>query len=255
MDETLLVNRNGDGILSVVLNRPERHNALDFNLLERLATTIREMGEDAAVVILRGAGEKAFSSGFDVTELTGSVQDMRADEAVGRAADAIRSCPVPVIARLRGHCHGAGIDIALACDLRIAADDVHLSLPAVRLGVVYRYQLLGRLAQMAGLGRAQDLLLAMPTLDAQQALSWGLLSEVMAADGLDGRIAAIASALAAAPPPAVRGTKASLRLLSERIVDVSDLAEAERWRRIAAQSPERREALNATRQRLGLEPV
>lgn len=255
MDETLSAGRAPDGVLTLTLNRPERHNALDFETLDRLTAVLSEQIDGISVVILRGAGERAFSSGFDVRLLTGSVQDMRADEAVGRAAGAIRACPAPVIARISGHCHGAGIDLALACDLRVAADNARLSLPAVKLGVVYRYQLLGRLIQMCGLGRAQDLLLAMPTLDAPTALSWGLLSEVVPAAKLDTRVAALADGLAASPISAVRGTKASLRLLSERMIDAADLAQAEEWRRAAAQSDERRDALNAARERLGMEPV
>jgi enoyl-CoA hydratase/carnithine racemase len=248
MEPPLLVERR-DRVLFLTLNRPAVRNALDYELLDRLSNALSTGVGDAGAVVLRGAGGRAFSAGFDLTNLTGGEDDRRADEAIGRAVSAIEDCPLPVIAELRGHCHGAAVEVALACDVRIAGDDLGMALRAVRLGVTYRFQLLARLTQICGLGRAQHLLFAMPVLDAGAALEWGLVGEVVAADGLESRVAAFAAGLAAEPRSALLGTKASFRMLRRRALDPQDLARAEELRRRSAVSPERKAALDRARSR------
>jgi enoyl-CoA hydratase/carnithine racemase len=243
VSDTLLVEWGSHDILTLTLNRPDRRNAVDPELLHKLAETLRDEGERAGAVVLRGAGTEAFSSGYDLARLTGTVEDLDADRHIGEAATAIRACPAPVIARLQGHCHGAGVELAMSCDLRITADRLQLSVPAVGLGVVYRYPFIARLVQICGSARTSDLLLGMPQLDAETAYLWGLVTEVVPAAGLDSRVAEVADKLAAAPRAAVRGTKASLNLIERRGVAGEDLLEAQQLRATAAASPERRQAL------------
>ena len=238
-------------ILVLTIDRPERRNVLDHELLAELATTLRNEQGRAAAVILRGAGDAAFSSGFDLRQLDGSEADLEADASLGRAAEALLSCPVPVLAQIRGHCHGGGVELALSCDLRIAADDMQLSLRAVSLGVVYRYEFVARLVQLCGLGRASDLLLGMDVLPAAQALSWGLVTEVIPAAELEERTLLRALALGRAPAAAVEGTKASLLVAARQAVTQEAVERALVWRRRAARSPERRAALAAAQTRLG----
>lgn len=243
MPETLRTEWAAHDVLTLTLDRPERKNALDPELLTALADTLRTEGGRAAAVILRGAGTEAFSSGYDLARLTGTVDDLEADRYIGDAVAALRACPAPVIARLQGHCHGAAVELALNCDLRIATDDLRMSVPAVSLGVVYRFQFLARLVQICGIARASDLLLAMPELDAERASAWGLLTEVVSASKIDERVQSVAEKLATSPRPAVRGTKASLDLLARRGVAGEDLLLAQQLRADAAASPERREAV------------
>ncbi len=243
MTESLLVALGAHDILTLTINRPERRNALDPELLAALAGALRKLGTRARVVVLRGAGDEAFSAGYDLSRLTGTKKDLDADGVIGDAANALRECPAPVIARLHGHCHGAGVELALNCDLRIATPELRMSVPAVSLGVVYRYQFLARLAQIFGLARASDLLLAMPQLDGQRAYAWGLVTELVAASEIDSRIQALAERIASSPRAAVEGTKASLNLLAARGMVAADLKQAQRLRTRAAASPERREAL------------
>ena len=236
-------------MLTLTINRPERRNAVDPELLSALADALRLEGVRARAVILRGAGDEAFSSGYDLARLKGTAEDLEADHHIGEAATAIRACPAPVIARLQGHCHGAGVELALSCDLRISADRLQLSVPAVSLGVVYRFPFIARLVQICGSARASDLLLGMPTLDAETAYQWGLVTEVVPAAELNGRVQAVAARLATSPPAAVSGTKASLNLLERRGVSGEDMLEAQQLRAIAAASPERKEALERRRKR------
>src|SRR5437879_578580 len=227
----------------------ESPQELEEVLLIRRQSTADPRGyARASAVILRGAGTQAFSSGYDLSLLTGTVDDLEADRHIGEAAAALRACPTPVIARLQGHCHGAAVELALNCDLRIAAADLRLSVPAVSLGVVYRFQFLARLVQICGIARASDLLLAMPELDAERASAWGLVTEVLPASKLDKRIQALAEMLAMSPRPAVHGTKASLDLLARRGVSGEDLLLAQQLRADAAASPERREAVTRRKQ-------
>src|SRR5689334_11812741 len=137
MTDSLLTEWGANDVLTLTINRPERRNALDPELLGALADALHRDGERAGAVILRGAGDDAFSAGYDLSRLTGTPADLDADRHIGEAASALRACPAPVIARLTGHCHGAGVELALNCDLRFASPTLRMSVPAVSLGVVY----------------------------------------------------------------------------------------------------------------------
>ena len=247
MADKLLVEWGANDVLSLTINRPERRNALDSETLHEIARVLSDEGERAGAVILRGAGTEAFSAGYDLTQLTGTIEDLEADRHIGEAATALRSCPAPIVARLQGHCHGAGVELAMSCDLRIGADRLQLSVPAVGLGTVYRYPFVARLVQICGSARTSDLLLGMAELDAETAYLWGMLTEVVPSADLDSRVQAVADRLATAPRAAVRGTKASLNLLERRGVAGEDLVEALQLRATAAGSPERLAALKRRR--------
>ncbi len=241
MTDSLLTEWGEHDVLTLTLNRPERRNALDPELLTALAESLDSHGDRARAVILRGAGVDAFSAGYDLSRLTGTPADLEADRFIGEAVNALRQCPAPVIARLQGHCYGAGVELALNCDLRIASPSLRMAVPAVSLGVVYRYQFVARLVQTCGIARAADLLLAMPELDAETAIRWGLVTEI--SDDIDGRVTALAQRLATSPRDAVHGTKASLNLLERRGIAGEDLLQAQQLRTTAAASPERKEAV------------
>ena len=247
MTGTLLRHWGEHDVLTLTINRPEQRNAVNPELLTALAARLRQDGEQAGAVILRGAGDEAFCAGYDLSRLTGTGDDLEADRFIGEAVAAIRECPAPVIARLSGHCHGAGVELALTCDLRVAAPSVRMSVPAVRLGVVYRYEFVARLVQMAGLSRAASLLLDMRELGQGDGHIWGLFNEICEQSELDARTHQAAERLASAPRAAVRGTKTSLNMLASRLLDAGDQARAEELRAAAASSPERKEALQRRR--------
>jgi len=248
LTDELLTEWGPQEVLTLTLNRPERLNALDPELLTALADALRTDGARASAVILRGSGTEAFSSGYDLSRLTGTVEDLEADQYIGEAAAALRACPAPVIARLQGHCHGAAVELALNCDLRIAAKDLRLSVPAVSLGVVYRFQFLARLVQICGIARASDILLAMPVLDGETAHRWGLVTEVVAPSQIDKRVEELAEKLAASPRAAVQGTKVSLNLLERRAIAGEDILQAQLLRARAAATPERRDVVMRRKQ-------
>src|SRR2546429_2785407 len=141
MTDSLLTEWGEHDVLTLTLNGPERRNALDPVLLTALAESLDSHGDRARAVILRGAGVDAFSAGYDLSRLTGTPADLEADRFIGEAVNALRQCPAPVIARLQGHCHGAGGQLPAHCHLKIAAPTPRISVPALPLRAVYRHQI------------------------------------------------------------------------------------------------------------------
>src|SRR3954452_13776715 len=168
------------GVTRIFLNRPEKVNALDSELLQKLLAAFLDIFEfpDTRVVVLGGRG-KAFCGGADVAELS-ALSASNAGAFVQRIHDvcaALRKLPVPVVARLHGAVVGAGLEIAAACDLRVAAEGTRFSMPEVRLGIpsVVEAALLPRLM---GSGRAAWLVLTGEAIDARRAYEWGLVEQV-----------------------------------------------------------------------------
>jgi enoyl-CoA hydratase len=202
------VEHDGRGVATIILDRPEKLNALDSETLivlaEHVTALVKEPG--TRVLVLRGAGERAFVGGADVREmaaLSGPEQARAFITRVHRACDALRRAPVPVIARLNGHVLGAGLEIAASCDLRVADRSALFGMPEVRIGLpsVVEAALLPRLI---GWGRANRLLLTGETIGADQALAWGLVEEVTETGALDAAISRLADAILASGSQAIR---------------------------------------------------
>ena len=134
------VRRDERGVATVTIDNPARLNALGSTLLTELARKMRTLNEDEGLraVVLTGAGERAFVGGADIREM-GEIDGPDAARGfitgVHRACAAVRACPVPVIARIQGYCFGAGLELAAACDVRIASETSELGMPEVRLGI------------------------------------------------------------------------------------------------------------------------
>jgi 2-oxoglutaroyl-CoA hydrolase len=176
------------GVATITLDVPEKMNRVSMNARDQLATVFAELGADAAtsVIVLTGAGDRAFTAGGDIP---GFLE--RSPEQLSRLAwnvAAAERCPKPVIARLRGYCLGVGLELALACDFRIAADDTVLGLPEIGLGMIPGSGGTQRLARMIGIGRAKDVIMRRRRIAAQEALALGLVSEVVPADELDAAV-------------------------------------------------------------------
>jgi enoyl-CoA hydratase/carnithine racemase len=196
-----------DGVATVSLNRPERHNAVDDDLHEQLAATFAAvLAEPAArVVLLRGEGP-SFCSGRDIAQLgqrvagEGDLSFIRRHQQ-GRIAQL--ASPKPVVAALRGHVLGGGLEMALACDLRVAASDVRLAFPEIRYGLMTDTGGAPLMTMLAGPSRAKWMLMTGRAVEADQALAWGLVDEVVAPHELDAAALARAQELATRPPDAL----------------------------------------------------
>ena len=175
-----------------------------------------EQNPQVRAIVITGAGEKAFIGGADL-ETLGSLDPASAREFIGlvhEACAALRECPLPVIARINGWCLGAGLELAASCDLRIAADSAAFGMPEVRLGIpsVVEAALLPRLV---GAGRARWLVLTGETIDAKEALSWGLIEKLFDVQELDMQIDKTLDSLLAADPEALRAQKRLCKLWEE----------------------------------------
>jgi enoyl-CoA hydratase/carnithine racemase len=206
-----------DGTATVTLNRPERLNALNFNVIEQIVRAFEECEHDSAVrvVVLTGAG-RAFCAGDDLKGMMPeepllvpvSEDGVRQRyEGYPRAVMTIRNLPKPVIARVNGHAHGAGCELCLACDFRIAAETATFAEPYVLRGLASGVVLLPR---YIGLGRATQMLLTGEPISAQEAERFGMVNKVVPLAELDGAVDELAAKLAKAATRAIGLAKRSL---------------------------------------------
>jgi enoyl-CoA hydratase len=220
--------------LHIRFNNPTRHNALSVDMWEAVPKFLAQAENDDQIrlIVFSGAGEKAFVSGADISQF----EDMRAArEAVkhyeAMAEDALMSiyrCSKPTLACIRGYCIGGGVNVAISCDIRIAATDSVFSIPAARLGLGYRYSALKNLVDLIGPGAAKDLFFTARKIDAQEARSLGLISRVCAPEELDALLSEYTSALAANAPLTVHAGKA---IMAEVLKPSPDL-DMDRCRRL-----------------------
>lgn len=214
MAESALVKVRRDGpVATVTLNRAAKRNALSTAMITDLRETVAALSGEGALraVILDGAGP-SFCAGADVAEM--ATLDQTSAEAFIRglhhAIEAVRDCPVPVIASIRGACLGAGLELAAGCDLRLAAADARFAMPEVLVGIPSVIEA-ALLPGLIGRGRTARLLLTGETIDAATADRWGLVEEVVDGEILNTRARALAEVIAAADPLAVRAQKALIR--------------------------------------------
>jgi 2-oxoglutaroyl-CoA hydrolase len=204
------VERDGS-IATITLDVPGKLNRVSMAAREQLDATFAELGNDSdvAVVVLTGAGN-AFTAGGDIA---GFLE--RHPEEVSRLAwnvAAPERCPKPVIAKLRGYVFGVGLELALACDFRVAAVDVELALPEVKLGMIPGSGGTQRLAHMIGVGRAKDVIMRGRRIGAEEALALGLVTDVVSADELDAAVRRLIAELAELSPLALATAKRILNL-------------------------------------------
>jgi enoyl-CoA hydratase/carnithine racemase len=200
--------------LQVRFNNPARHNALSVDMWEAVPGLLAQAAQDDAIrlVVFSGAGDKAFVSGADISQF----EDMRAareavaryEELAERALCSIADFAKPTLACIRGYCIGGGINVAIACDMRIASTDSVFSVPAARLGLGYRYSAMKNLVDLIGPGAAKDLFFTARRIDATEAKSLGLVTRICAPEQLPALLAEYTGALAENAPITIRTAKA-----------------------------------------------
>ncbi len=223
MTSHLVTQRITDGIGVLSFNRPDKHNALSDELLRAWRAALGELFADADVrcVLLRGEGP-SFSSGRDTTQLgrraTGE-SDFAFILREQREALRLRRAGNPIVAALKGWVLGGAFELALHADLRVASADARLGLPEVSYGIVPDVGGIAVLHALAGPERTKRLVMTGAPIDAETALAWGIVGEVVPPDDLDETAIALARALAAASPEAVRRSKELVDALTDRAVD------------------------------------
>jgi enoyl-CoA hydratase/carnithine racemase len=204
----------GGHLMRLVIDNAAKLNTLNRALMVEFIESIRRLEADPELrlVIVSGAGERAFVGGADIAELAELDEDSARDfiTLVHRCCDGCRRLPVPVIARIDGYALGAGLELAAACDLRVASERAMFGMPEVRVGIPSVVEA-ALLPQLVGHGRARRLLLTGEMIGAAEALAWGLVDAVAPPAELDAAVERFALAILAGGPQAVRLQKALIR--------------------------------------------
>ena len=200
---------NRGAVRTIVVNRPDKLNALDRQTLNELTLAFAQAAQDDAVrvVVLAGAGEKAFVAGADISEMSGcsSVQAQAFSRAGQRLMSSIERLGKPVIARVQGFALGGGMELAMACHLRVASEKAKFGQPEINLGLIPGFGGTQRLLRLAGRSAALELCLTGTPVNAQRAYELGIVNRVVAPEALDETVEALADQLAAAAPLATAG--------------------------------------------------
>jgi len=212
--ESRLLVEKADGVAVLTLNRPEALNALDSSLLRELRARLHRLADDpeVRVVILTGAGDRAFSAGADVREMRGKDPwQAREFSRLGHEVTlAIERMDKPVIAAINGVALGGGCELAIACDIRVAADSARLGQPEVGLGILPGWGATQRLPRLVGLGRARELIYTGRIVTAQEAYNIGLVDSVVSASGLQEECRKLAATIVQKAPLAVAFSKRAI---------------------------------------------
>jgi enoyl-CoA hydratase/carnithine racemase len=210
----LLTDTPAEGVLRLTISNPDKRNALDHEILDGIAHGVREA--DARCIVLTGE-HGMFSSGYDIGDIPDDVFAEQAEKLVAHpftsAIEALDATDLPTIAALPGHTIGGGLELALACDLRIAADGIKLGMPPAKLGLVYSHTGLRRFIDIIGVARTRELFLLGRNIEARRALEWGLVNEVVIGTDLEETALSWACEMAANAPLSVQGNKRVIREL------------------------------------------
>jgi enoyl-CoA hydratase/carnithine racemase len=244
----LLVDEPASAVVRLTISNPQRRGALDHAILDAFATTLSRL--DARCVIITGQGD-VFSAGYDLGGLADDMLPEEADRLVAHpfaaALDAIEAYPFPTLAVLNGHAIGGGLELALACDLRLAATTIKLGMPPAKLGLIYSHTGIGKFIETVGAARTRELFLVGRRIDAPTASQWGLVNSVSPPEQLTDESLALASEIAGNAPLAQLGNKRIIReLLATRMrLDPETESELLELRRSSFSTQDFREAVRA----------
>ena len=244
----LLTDTPAEGVLRLTISNPDKRNALDHEILDGIAHGVREA--DARCIVLTGE-HGMFSSGYDIGDIPDDVFAEQAEKLVAHpftsAIEALDATDLPTIAALPGHTIGGGLELALACDLRVARDGIKLGMPPAKLGLVYSHTGLRRFLEAIGAPRTRELFLTARNVDARTALDWGLVNQVVGASDLETVALDLVQDLAANAPLSVRGNKRAIRelLAAEGQLDPETERELIELREASFHSEDLREGVRA----------
>jgi enoyl-CoA hydratase len=211
----ILVQHDG-AIATVVFNRPAMRNAISLAMWAEIARVTEGLDKDESVraIVYRGAGADAFASGADISEFQAQRRDaataQRYNAQTTAAYSAIRECAKPTVAMIFGFCMGGAMAVAMACDLRFAAEGSKFGIPAARLGIVYGADSVGQLVDLVGPAYAKDILYSARTVDDREALAIGFIQRLLPVADLERATYDYLRTVAANAPLSVRGAKATV---------------------------------------------
>jgi len=210
--DKMLARKEG-GVGYLIFNNPERHNAVSLEMWQAASDMLAEFGADPSirVVVLTGAGGKAFVSGADISKFESERSSKEAidryNEAVDRANSAVYEFPKPTIAMIRGYCIGGGVGLALCCDLRICSDNSKFGVPAAKLGLGYGFKGIKRLVDVVGPSFAKEIFFTARQFTAAEALQMGLVNRVLPESELEKYVKEYAETISSNAPLTVNSVK------------------------------------------------
>ena len=264
-DGKLLIDEPVGGVVRLTISNPAKRNALDHPILDAITATLAELsgvrgvagadggsepGSAARCVVITGA-HGMFSAGYDIGEIPAEEFEERAEKLVAHpfteAIDALEAFPYPTLAVLPGHTIGGGLELALACDLRVAKDTIKLGMPPAKLGLVYSHTGLRRFIDAIGAARTRELFLLGSYIDAPTALAWGLINRVTPEPELETLSLQIAAELAGNAPLSQLGNKRVIEALLHAEAELPEDIEEEliELRRASFASRDMREGMKA----------
>jgi enoyl-CoA hydratase/carnithine racemase len=252
-DGKLLTDEPAEGVVRLTISNREKRNALDHPILDAITATLTELssGEPGTRCVVVTGAHGMFSAGYDIGEIPDEEFEERAERLVAHpfteAIDALESFPYPTLAVLPGHTIGGGLELALACDLRVAKQDIKLGMPPAKLGLVYSHTGLRRFIDAIGAARTRELFLLGSYIDAPTALAWGLVNRLAPAEELDAVALEVASELAGNAPLSQLGNKRVIGALLHAESELAPEAEEElvELRRASFASQDMREGMKA----------
>jgi enoyl-CoA hydratase/carnithine racemase len=215
----LLLDSPAEAVVRLRISNPERRNALDHEILDALAETLPRLdrGIETRCLLITGT-PPVFSAGYDIATISSETFERDAEALVAHpfhaAMVALANHPWPTVAAINGACVGGGLELAVTCDLRIAADNAKLGMPPVKLGLVYSHTGLRKFIDTVGLARTKELFLTGRNFAAERAAQIGLIHEVVAAERFEEASVALAAEIAANAPLSMRGNKSAIDLIA-----------------------------------------
>jgi enoyl-CoA hydratase/carnithine racemase len=248
----LLIDWPAKHVARLTITNPAKRNALDHPILDAITATLAELGTDGEVrcVVVTGA-HGMFSAGYEIGQIADASFQEEAERLVAHpfteAIEALAGYPYPTLAALPGHTIGGGLELALACDLRVAAENVKLGMPPAKLGLVYSHTGLRRFIDAIGAARTRELFLLGSYIDSATALQWGLINRVAPAAQLESATLELAAELAANAPLSQTGNKRVIAALLRAQGSLHEDVEAEliELRRASFASHDLREGMSA----------
>ena len=214
MPGALLQTHPADGVVQLTISNPDKRGALDHAILDGIAEAV--VASDARCIVLTGDG-RHFSSGYDIGDIPDDVFAVEAEKLVAHpftsALEALDATDIPTVCAINGAAIGGGLELALACDLRVAAHDLKFGMPPAKLGLVYSHTGLRRFIDTVGVARTRQLFLLGRYIETADALSWGLINHAVPFADLQHAALDWASELAANAPLSMRGNKQVIRAL------------------------------------------
>jgi enoyl-CoA hydratase/carnithine racemase len=226
----LIIDEPAEHLVRIRISNPAKRGALDHEILDALADSVRKL--EATCLVITGT-DQVFSAGYDIgnfpeSSFDGSGDDRGFTDAAEKlvahpfteAIEAIEAYPYPVVAAINGHAIGGGLELAITCDLRVAARGVKMGMPPAKIGLIYSYTGLRRFIDVCGVGNTSELFYTGRNVDAERALEMGLVNRVVEPANLEAKSLELAAEIAANSPLALRGNKEVVRTLRAHAGDL-----------------------------------